>query len=60
MVGSQALADESLLSLCHRRHVARLRMMNMFNSDSNHCLSSAVPSASSRALAAAHSLEFEV
>ena len=56
---------QGLLSLCHRHHVAALRMLYKGNSNSNHCLFSELPSASVRvrnlqAAAAAHPLEFEV
>ena len=57
--------DQSFLTLCYRRRVAGLGMLYKVNSNSNHCLSSELPSASTRvrhtsAAAAAHSLEFEV
>ena len=59
--------DQSFLSLCHRLRVAGLSMLNKVNSNSNKCLFSELPSASSRvrhthtqAVAAAHPLEFEV
>ena len=57
--------DESILSLCLRRHVAALCMLYKVNSNSNHCLFSELPSASvrvrqTRAVAAAGPLEFEV
>ena len=57
--------DQSFLSLYHRLRVAGLSMLFKVNSNSNHCLSSELPSASSRvrqirASAAAHLLEFEV
>ena len=40
--------DQSFLSLCHRRRVAGLRMLYKVNSNSNHCLFSELPSASTR------------
>ena len=57
--------DLSFLSLCHRRRVAGLSMLYKVNSNSNHCLFSELPSASTRVLhtrtsAAAHPFEFEV
>ena len=57
--------DQSFLSLCHRRRVTGLSMLYKVNSNSNHCLFSELPSASTRVLytraaAAAHPLEFEV
>ena len=57
--------DESFLSLCHRRCVAGLSMLYKVNSNSNHCMYSELPSASTRvrhtwAAAASHPLEFEV
>ena len=57
--------DQNFLSLCHRRRVAGLIMLYKVSSNSNHCLFSELPSAStrvrySRATAAAHPLEFEV
>ena len=56
--------DQSFLSLCHRRRVAGLCMLYKGNSNSNQCLFSELPSASTRvrhtrAAAAAHPLEFE-
>ena len=56
--------DQSFLSLCHRR-VAGLSTLYKANADSNHCLFSNLPSASTRgrhtrAAAAPHPLEFEV
>ena len=56
---------QSFLSLCHRRHVARLCMLYNVYSNFNHCLFSELPHASTRvrdnpAAAAAHPLEFEV
>ena len=57
--------DQSFLSLCHRRRVVGLSMLYKVNANSNHCLFSEIPSASTRvrhtrAAAAAHPLEFEV
>ena len=57
--------NQSFLSLCHRRRVAGLSMLYKVISNSNRCLLSELPSASTRvrhtlAEAAAHSLEFEV
>ena len=57
--------DQSFLSLCHRGRVAGHKMLYKVTSNSNHCLFSELPSAStrvrhSRAAAAAHPLEFEV
>ena len=57
--------DESFLSLCHRRTVTGLRMLYKVISNSNYCLFSEFPSASTRvryslAAAAAHPLEFDV
>ena len=57
--------DQTLFSLCHRRHVAVLCMSNKVNPNSNHLLFSEFPSASVRArhtrvAAAAHPLEFAV
>ena len=57
--------DETFLSLCHRRHVAALCVLDKVNSNQNHCLFSELPSASvrvrhTRAAAAAHPLELEV
>ena len=57
--------DQSSLSLCHRRRVAGLSMLCKVNSNSNHCLFSEIPSASTGVrhtgtAAAAHTLEFEV
>ena len=54
--GCQACSDHGFLSLCHRRHVAWLCLLN-----SNHCLFSELPSASTRvqhtrAAAASHPL----
>ena len=40
--------DLSFLSLCHRRHVAGLSMLYKVNLNSNHCLFSEFPSASTR------------
>ena len=40
--------DLSFFSLCHRRRVAGLSMLNKVNSNSNHCLFSELPSASTR------------
>ena len=40
--------DQSFLSLCHRRSVAGLSMFYKINSNSNHCLFSELPSASTR------------
>ena len=56
---------QSFLSLCHRRRVAGLSMLYKINSNSNHCLFSQLPSASTRvrhtrAAVAARPLEFEV
>ena len=56
---------QSFLSLCHRRCVATLCMLYNVNSNSNHCLFSELPSASTivrhkRAAAAAHPLQLEV
>ena len=58
-------ADHCFLSLCHRHHVAGLCMLYKDNSNSNHCLFSELPSASTRLrhtrpAAAAHPLEFKV
>ena len=57
--------DQSFLSLCHRRRVALLIMLYKVNANSNNCLFSELPFASTRvrnyrAAAAAHHLEFEV
>ena len=57
--------DQSSLLLCHQRRVAGLSMLYKVNSNSNHCLFSELPSASTRvqhtrAVAVAHPLEFEV
>ena len=57
--------DQTLLSLCHRRHVATLCMLYKVNSNSNNSLFSELPSASvrvrhTRAVAAVIPLEFEV
>ena len=56
--------DHSFLSLCHRRCVAGLSMLYKVNSNSNDCLFSELPSASTRVRhtrpAATHSLKFEV
>ena len=57
--------DQTFLPLCHRRHVAVVRMLYKVNSNSNHCLFSERQTASvrvrhTRAAAAAHPLEFEV
>ena len=56
--------DQSLL-LCYQCNVAGLSMLYMVNSNSNHCLFGKHPYASTRgphtrAVAAAHTLEFEV
>ena len=56
--------DLTLLSLCHRRHVAALCMLYNVKSYMNNCLFIELPSGSvsvrhSRAAAAAHPLEFE-
>ena len=40
--------DHSFLSLCHWRRVAGLSMLYKVNSNSNHCLFSELPSASTR------------
>ena len=58
-------SDQTLLSLCHRRHVAAQCMLYKVNSNSNHCLFDELPSASvgvqhTRAAAASHPLEFKV
>ena len=45
--------DQSFLSLCHRRRVAGLSMLYKVKLNSNHCLFSEVPSASTRVEAAA-------
>ena len=57
--------EQSFPSLCHRRKVVALYLLNKVNSNSNHCLFSELPSASvrvchTRAAAAANPLEFEV
>ena len=57
--------DQTILSLCHRSHVAALCMLYNVNSNSNDCLFSELLSASfrvrhTRAAAEAHPLEFEV
>ena len=57
--------DKSFLLLCLRLHVDGLSILYKVNSNSNHCLFSELPSASTRvrhtrAAAAAHPLEFEV
>ena len=57
--------NQRILSLCHLRRVAELRLLYRFNSYSNHCLFNELPSASTRvrytrAAAAAHPSEFEV
>ena len=57
--------DQSFLSLCHWHNVAGLSMLFKVNSYSNHCLFIELPSFSTRvwhtrAVAAAHPLEFEV
>ena len=58
-------ADQSNLSLWHRRRVAGLTILYKVNSNSNHCLFSELPTAScwvrhTQAAAAALPLEFEV
>ena len=63
--GHAVLWSQVLVILCHRRHVAGLSMLYKVNSNSNHCLFSDLPSAStrvwhSRAAAVAHPLKFEV
>ena len=40
--------DQSLLLIFHRRHVAGLCMLYKVNKNSNHCLFSELPSASTR------------
>ena len=57
--------DESFLSLCHRRRVDGLSMLNKVNLNSNHCMFSDLPSAPTRvrhfrAAAPARRLWFEV
>ena len=57
--------DQNYLSLSRQHRLAWLSMLYKVNSNSNHCLFSELPSASTRirhtrAAAAAHSLEFEV
>ena len=57
--------DRGFLSLCHRRRVAGLSILHKVNSNSDHCLFSELPSASTRVrhtrvVAVAHPLEFEV
>ena len=57
--------EQSFLSLCHRRRVAGLSMLCKANSNSNHCLFSELPSATTivrntRATVAAHPVEFEI
>ena len=57
--------NQSFLLLCHRRRVAGLSILCKVNSNSNHCLFSELPSASTwvrhtRAVAATHQLEFEI
>ena len=53
--------DQSFLSLCLRRRVAGFSMLYKVNSNSNHCLFSELPSASTRVRhTRAHQLEFEV
>ena len=57
--------NQSFLSLCHRCHVAGLRMLYKIYSNLNHCLFSELPSASTRvwhtlAAVAAHPLEFKL
>ena len=39
---SRLCLDQSFLSLCHRRHVARLCMLYKVNSNSNHCFFSEI------------------
>ena len=63
--GGEALPWSDFLSLCHRRHVAGLYMLNKVNWNSNHRLFNELPFASTRvrhtrAAAAAHLLEFEL
>ena len=57
--------DQSVLSLCHRRRVAGHSMLYKINLNSNHCLFSELPSASTRvghtrSAAATFSLKYEV
>ena len=57
--------DQTFLSLCHRRRVVGLSMLYKVNSNSNHCLFSELPSASTRvrhteAAAVAHPFQFTV
>ena len=40
--------DQSFLSLCYRRRVVGLSLLYKANSNSNHCLFSELPSASTR------------
>ena len=56
-------SDQSIFSLCHWRNFAGLSMLHKVNSNSNHCLFSELPSASTRvrhtgAAVAAHPLEW--
>ena len=51
--------DQSFLSLCHRRSVGGLSMLYKVNSNSDHCLYSEHPSASTR-FRHTHPLVFEV
>ena len=58
-------ADQTFLSLCHRRQVAALCMLHKVNSNSNNYFFTELPSASVRVLnspaaAAARPFEFEV
>ena len=58
-------SDQSFLLLCHQRRVAGLSMSCKVNSNSDHCMFSELPCASTRvrfprAAAAAYPLEFEV
>ena len=62
--GGQALSRSEFLVVASSRCVSGLRMLYKVNSNSNHCLFSYIPSASTgvrhtRAAAEAHPLEFE-
>ena len=46
MFGGHCFCDQNFLYLRHRRYIAGLRMLHKVNSNSNHCLFSEVPSAS--------------
>ena len=65
--GGQALFRSEFLAVVHRRRVARLSLLYKVNSNSNHCLFSELPSASTRVrhtraaeFLCLNALEFEV